>query len=584
MKLLNKNFFLVLLTSASAAFLASCSSGYKKDNSQVIIHELSDPDMLNPINYSDAGAGYIINNLFQPLVAPSFKTLQPVPVLAESRPQIEKTPDGKLLITYRIRPEARWDNGSPITAKDVAFTLKVIKNPRVNDQPNKSYYEFISDFKFYPNDPLKFTLVCDHVYILAEPSSGDYGVLPRYVYDPKGLMDKYTVKQLTSDAAAISNDPNIIDFANDFNSERRMRDTSAISGSGPYKFVEWTTGQRVVLKRKKNWWGDKLKDLNCYFQAYPSKLTYQTINDQTSAIVALKAGNLDVMYSIKPKDFIDLPKSPKIVKDFNTYTPMMLAYTYIGINIARPKFADVQTRQALAHLCDIPRMIRDVMYGLATQVIGPIHPSDTLDYDHDIKPYDFNIDEAKELLAKAGWKDDGTGTLAKMINGEKVPFEINFLVNAGNDSRKQVALMFQEEARKVGIKVNVISQDWSVYLDNTKNHNFDMYCGAWISSPVPNDFKQIFSTESTRNGGSNNTNFGDAKSDALIDSIRVELDPNKRAAMYKEFQVILHNQVPYIFLWSPTERMAIQKRFTNASPSVLRPGFWESGFKLENVQ
>ncbi|MEO6883573.1 MAG: ABC transporter substrate-binding protein [Bacteroidia bacterium] len=582
---MNKNLFFVVAASASVAFLASCGSGYKKDNSQVIIHELSDPDMLNPIDYSDAGAGYIINNIFQPLVAPSFGDLKPVPVLAESRPTLKKTADGKLLITYRIRPEAKWDNGTQITAKDVEFTLKAIKNPRVSDQPNKSYYEFISDFKFYPEDPLKFTLVCDHVYILAEPSSGDYSILPRYMYDPKGLLDKYTVKQMTSDAASISNDPNIVDFATDFNSEKRMRDPNFISGSGAYKLAQWATGQRVVLERKKNWWGDKLKDLNCYFQAYPSQLTYQTINDMTSAIVALKAGNLDVMYSIKPKDFKDLPQSSKIVDNFNTYTPTMLAYSYIGINVTRPKFADVETRQALAHLCDIPKMIKDVMYGLASPVIGPVHPSDSLDYNHDIQPYDYNIAEAKALLSKAGWKDsDGDGTLDKTINGEKVPLEINFLVNAGNDSRKQVALMFQEEARKVGIKVNVISQDWSVFLDNTKKHNFDMFCGAWIASPVPNDFKQIFSTESTRNGGSNYTNFGNAKSDALIDSIRVELDPVKRAVMYKEFQVILHDQVSYIFLWSPTERMAIQKRFTNANPSVLRPGFWEAGFKLKNVQ
>jgi len=225
------------------------------------------------------------------------------------------------------------------------------------------------------------------------------------------------------------------------------------------------------------------------------------------------------------------------------------------------------------------------MYGFAQRVIGPIHPSKKEEYNSEIVPYDFNIEKAKELLAKDGWKDsNGDGTIDKIIDGEKVEFTIDFSINAGNDARKQTALMFQEEARKVGITVNLSSQDWSVFLDNLKKHHFEMYYGAWISSPLPNDYKQIFHSESAINEGSNYTSFGNHQSDALIDSIRVELDEHKRAQLEKHFQQILYDEAPYIFLFAPSERIAINKRFTNAEASVCRPGYWEAGFKTVNLK
>jgi len=268
-----------------------CSSDYsKKSTNEVTIHELSDAEMLNPINVNDNAGRCIVKNIYQSLLDFDFTTLELIPILAESRPLIEKTPDGGMTLTYRIRPEAKWDNGKQITAKDVEFTLKVIKNPKVNNQPNKPFYEFINDIQFYDDDPLKFTLISKTVYILAEPSSGDYGILPSYVYDPKGLMEKFTIKQLSSTDSSLVNDPNINAFAKDFNSPKRSREKEFISGSGAYNFSEWATGQRIVLTKKQNWWGDKLAGKNCYYDAYPDKLIYQTVNDQTSALVSLKAG------------------------------------------------------------------------------------------------------------------------------------------------------------------------------------------------------------------------------------------------------------------------------------------------------
>ncbi|MFN7015410.1 MAG: ABC transporter substrate-binding protein, partial [Bacteroidia bacterium] len=239
-------FIAVSLTTLTIVSCKSDEKAISNENPEVTIHELSDADMLNPVNYTDAGAGYILTNTHQPLLGIDFKTLELVPVLAEARPEIEKRPEGGMLITYKIRPEARWDDGTPITAKDVEFTLKVIKNPKVDNQNRKPYYEFIEDIKFYEGDPLKFTFICKDVYILAEASSGDFSILPSKIYDPKGLMSEFTIKQLNEDKDKLASNQKIIEFATDFNSEKYQREKEFISGSGAYKFEEWLTGQRIV--------------------------------------------------------------------------------------------------------------------------------------------------------------------------------------------------------------------------------------------------------------------------------------------------------------------------------------------------
>jgi peptide/nickel transport system substrate-binding protein len=139
--------------------------------------------------------------------------------------------------------------------------------------------------------------------------------------------------------------------------------------------------------------------------------------------------------------------------------------------------------------------------------------------------------------------------------------------------------MLQAEAKKVGIKINIITNDFVVVLGKYKKHEFDLMTFVWIGGPAPDEFKQTFHSESTVNEGSNFSNFMNPQADALIDSIHSELNEDHRARMYKKFQEILHEEVPMIFLYVPTERIAISKKFENAYPSSMRPGYWEQGFK-----
>lgn len=574
--LLSKRFFVIVI---AALVLYGC--GKKKAKNEVIIHELSDTDMLNPTNYQSADAGYYLAQMFQGLWGTNPTNLKLEPILAKELPTEEYDSATNILkYTCEIREDAKWDNGEPILAKDVIFSMKLYRAPVISNEQFRPYFELISDMITYPDNPRKLTIVCNKKYILAKYTCGEFFVMPQYIYDPKHLMDSFSINDINTKFAQVEQSPIMKEFATEYNSEKYQREKGFIVGSGPYEFGEWVTGQKIVLVKKKNWWGEKYNKEYAY-QAFPDKLIYTTIKDQTAALTALKGKRLDVMYGIKSKDYVEqLLTSDSVKENFQLATPLSMAYTYFGINMRNPKFEDVRTREALAHLTDVEKIIKVIGYDLGQRVNGPVNPYKKGAFNDTITPYDFSIEKAKKLLADAGWKDtNGDGTLDKKINGQQTKFDITFTYNAGNDTRRDAALIFKEACRQVGINVDVVPQEWSIYIENQKKHDFEMFYGAWIGSPNPDDEKQIWHTESI-NGGSNYVYFGNAETDKLIEDIRGELNEDKRNDLYRKFQVKVHDAVPYIFIWSPKEKIAISKRFTDIQTFIVRPGFNEAAFKL----
>jgi len=548
---------------------------------EVTVHLQGDPDKLNPHTSSNADATYIQQNIFQSLIDQDPVTYEYYGLLATSRPKQTIIKDGKfkggVSYEFEIRPEAVWDNGTPITVDDYIFTVKAVKNPKVDAALVRPFYEFIKEVKADPNNNKKFTVFVDSPYILNEEIAG-YWVYPEYIYDPEKMMRKFSIAEL-SDKKKIEKlrtNANIVKFANEFNSEKFQRENGFVVGSNAYEFINWKTGQFIELKRKENWWGDKVKGPDAkYFTAGPDKIIYTVVNDWTTAVTAMKDEEIDLGKSIRAKDFVDLTKNENFNKLYNLHTPDYMVYDFIAFNLKDPKFSDKKVRQALNHLVD-KNLIKDViMYGYGLETVGPIHPSKTY-YNKDIKPYDFNVEKAKQMLAEAGWKDtDGNGTIDKLINGKKTDFTTTIYYNQGNTRRENIALMFKENAKIAGINVDVQVREFVVMMDLAKAHNFELVVSGWAGSTSLKDFKQIWHTESY-NGGTNYGGFGNAKSDALIEKIRTNLDEPSRTKQYKEFQAILHDEAPYIFLNAHKNKLAFHKRFDNANAYVPRPGHSES--------
>jgi peptide/nickel transport system substrate-binding protein len=237
-------------------------------------------------------------------------------------------------------------------------------------------------------------------------------------------------------------------------------------------------------------------------------------------------------------------------------------------------FTDARVRKAMAHLLDVNKAIESFLFGYARRINGPVPFLKTDEYNDTLPFIDFNIQEARRLLKDAGWEDsNGNGTIDKMINGKRVEFEFEFAYGQSVEVRKNIGLMFAEDARKAGIKINVVGYENPVLVEKMASHNLDMMYFTLSLVPGPTDLKEQFHTTSWVNGGFNFMGFGSAETDALIDALPAETDPAKRRQMIFNLQDIIYKEAPCIFLFSSQNLMAIHRRIQNVQTTVVRPSF-----------
>lgn len=577
-------FFLLLFLFGTIRFYGGSKNKVYKD--QVLIHNLSDSKGINPLTTSDATTNkYIAPYMFQSLIDYDYKTLELVPVLASEVPEIIEKGE-ELEVTFNIRPEATWNNGTPITANDVAFSMKAVMCPKANTVHLQSTCDFIKHIITYPNDERKITFVCDKYMDIFSGFPYEVKILPEYIFDSKHILRKYNIEQFKNPTDKVRNAKDIQEFTDLFNSDKFSRDESMMQGSGPYRMVAFQTGQRVILERKKEWWGDKLNKPNNHFEAYPKRLIYEVINDFNTAFTALKNEQLDFLFSTPIKPYIELDNSSKFTKNFVKSTPMMLGYQCLGLNHKDPILKDINVRKALAYLTNVDQMIDKVFYGMAERTVSSVQPGKYY-YNDTIKPYPYDVKEAIQILTNAGWKDtDGDGFIDKVLNGKKTKFSLKYFYNSGNPIREMIGLLIQKSYRQAGIEILVQPLDWSLYINELQKHNAQLWYQGWVSGPALDDDRQIYHTSSAVDG-SNYMSFGNAESDKILEAICKEMDDDKRKDLYLRWQVIQHEQLPYIYMYVQKYRNIIHKRFKGVIESSIYPGIWfgtlqvRDGYKVE---
>lgn len=550
----------------------------------VVIGIEANPSTLNPVNYLDETAENVSHHLYGRFLDRSAKApFELIPQLATGRPEI--TGDG-LRYRFQINPAARWDDGSPVVAEDALFSLKVYLNPYVNCPNKRHYFDSVDKAEIDPNKPKEITFVLKHKYLLAESSLGsDLVVINPKDYDPQNLMRDVPLETLTGDSAKRKPyEARLKQFAEVFNGDDFARNPAKLTGCGPYRLVEWKDQQQIVLERKSKWWGDSLARSNESLQAWPERLVYRMFGDPATAVAALKKQEIDVYSFIPPQLFKELEKDTETLKHYELSKTPSFTYSYLGMNLRpqsgrTPFFTDRRVRRAMAHLMQVDAIIEKMTSGLAGRIAGPVFPLHHGMYNDTLKPISFDPKKAAALLDEAGWNDsDGDGVRDKVIAGRKTPFRFDFLIIAGNEQRKNVALVFQQECRAVGVDFNLVPYEFSTYVQKQLSHEFDMYYGGWAFSPAPLDLKQVFHTSNWANMGSNDVGFGNVETDALLEEIRTELDTARSNHLYRKFQEIVYEEQPYVFLINQHSATAVHRRFRNAETSALRPNFQANAF------
>jgi peptide/nickel transport system substrate-binding protein len=520
----------------------------------------SDISNLIPYTTHDAQSSDIYPLLWESLNGINPRTQELIPWLA-SLPVISKN---HRVYTYTMNPVAKWSDGQPLTAEDVMFSFKTVMNPLLIDASSlRDYFKTIDSVGYVVGDKMKIAFYLSESYYQMDRilGGGYVPILPKHVFDKENFTDKISWEELKSENPS-DNGP-LKQLSDTIISIGVEHDPNNLIGSGPYVLSEWITNDLIILKRAPHYWSENL----AWGKAYPEEIIFKIIEDQNTALIALKAKDIDFMDLFSPPSKWLTINQPYIKKDTAYYN----SYTFLAWNKEKPIFKDKRVRRALSHLVNRDEIINNVLKGLAHKIESPIIFTQP-NYYSGLEPINYDVDEAKHLLAQSGWVDsDGDGILDKIIDGKKTSFKFTFLVNNGSEVRRQVLLIVCDQLRKVGIQADVQVMEWSVYLQNLHSHNFDATYSAIVGNASEDDLYQLWHSSQAKSKGSNWHSFINPKADRLLERNRKEFDFNKRKELMKRFVEIIHDEQPVTFLWSQPQLMAWIDRFDNIELLHQRP-------------
>ena len=477
-----------------------------------------EPKTLNPISAeTDIYTVWItIPYIFEPLLVYDYDPAngrQLKPHLAES---YEVSSDGSE-ITFRLRNDIHFSDGTPVTTDDVVFTYETIVNPKVDAANVASRYADVLKVTKIDNLVVKFSLKRPHFRSLENLSFTRTGILPRHLY--------------------YFSDPD------QFNKR-----VSNPVGSGPYVFEKWDVGRGVVLRRNENYWGRKPK---------LSKVVYRFIANPVASVQALRSHQVDIVIP-EPEQFAELAEDGKFSKEFyclSYWTPSTPFY-YIGWNQDTPFFSDRLVRRAMTGIINRQDLVAHLLQGHGRQITGPFYflgPEN----DPNIEPLPYDPQTSGQLLDKAGWRDtDGDGLRDK----DGVPLRFKFMYASSYALFERLAKLLKDEAAKVGVEVIAEPCEWSILWDRLNRREFQAYIAGWAGDAVEDPY-QLFHSSQIGNGGSNFVGFRNPDADVIIEQARRTIDDDARGKLYQRLHGILHEEQTYTFLFTrPTFRL-VDRRF-----------------------
>lgn len=553
---------------------------WSKEN--ILVYNIvNEPDELHPTNGILASRSEIMAYTQVYVVGVDFQTLSLRPIAVKSMPLISE--NGKEY-TYEVRNDIKFDDGSVLSVEDIIFTLKVNSCPLTNNPSAKTYLENLVDVVADKNNPNVFKIIMKEKYIQNIQFLTEYPIMQRTFFDPGNVFSKYTFAQFSDKKFNADEHKELNTWSTAFNSSKYGRDPKYTVGAGAYRLEKWDAGQTIVLVKKENHWTKE--NTKMYYSAFPDKIIFKLNKEPNSQMLEFKAQTFDASTSLSNKTLLELQSDTNFNANYNSKFTDTYNYGFIAMNMKpdgiknKKLFVDKKVRRAMALLVPLEDINRIANKNRNKRVVGPVSILKS-EYNSDLKLLPFDMEGAKKLLDEAGWKDsDGDNIRDKMIDGEKVKMEFALSFFNSSIEWQDLAKMISEQMYKAGVVAVMNPLDPSSAYEQATNHTFDMLIASWAGNVLPEDYTQIWHTSSWASKGSNFAGFGNAQSDALIDSIKYTLDAEKVIPMLKRFQAIVYDEQPYIFMFAGLRRNIIHKRFGNQEMYFERPGVWLSNLRL----
>ena len=563
----------LLLSILWVALLASCSEHSATPGQPIRILWAHDPGSLDPLVLSNQNANDANNLLHVSLLQVDFSTQKYAPALADSLPSVRSEGDSLMLLGYRLRSAATWDDGQPVLARDVAFTLKLMQAPGLPNENARAQFSFIREFRSDPADPRRFTLVCRGKAPEFAQASGDFFILPEAAFDPRGSLRAYPLAALIDRPAAAPPDPVLAAVARRYAEANLALHPEHVPGSGPYQLIAWEKDHRLRFRRKQHWWADALRPAPFVLRAEPQKLDFLIIPNDASASLALRQGAVDLYPQVPARDFMRLRASAAARQQLAFYTNVSYDVVTAGFNTRRPALADRLTRQALSLLFDSRALLQATQMGLGQRTVGLIYPADTRNYADSLPLLVYDTGRAARLLRQAGWRRRApTGWTRPGPGGS--PQRLDSLIiryRTGETTFETIGLQFRAAAASLGIGVELRPTEANSLTPALHAGDFDLYIRLLKGNPFIFNFAPILHSQAV--GEDNLTGFGTPASDRLIEAVAAAGSPSLKARLLRKFQVMMRDEMPLVPLFFRPNCLAADRRLVQLYPGGLKPGY-----------
>lgn len=432
--------------------------------------------------------------------------------------------DGKVL-RLSLHPNLEWSDGVPITAADVVWTYTAQIDPDIAWEEAHSK-DAIEDVVALDDHTVEFRFSRIYSSRLSDLNEGV--ILPKHAWSK-------------------------LPFSEWRGNGNWFLENLAVSG--PFTLAKLQPQQQIVLQRNENY----------FRQGYPllDRVVFRVIPNRTNRVEHLLAGQVDFVEHILPRRSPDVERSDRA----DLISQWHRQYTYIGWNGCRGWFEDARVRKAMTLAIDRESIVKALWSDFARPAVSPILTS-VWAFNRNLVPWPYDPDEARRLLAEAGWADnDGDSYLDR--GGRKFSFEL--ATNGDNQIRADTAVLIQDQLRRVGVDAQVSLLEFNSLWTRHQNHGVDAIISAWgIDTSL--DLKYAFHTDSIEDG-KNYGCYSNTEVDELITLAKRQAQPEAAAPLLHRIQEILHDEQPYTFLWEPMRLYGVSKQLKNVQPNSLSAYF-----------
>jgi peptide/nickel transport system substrate-binding protein len=577
--LIKRFWILVILAAFTAVSVTACNpENFKSAAStrpQLVTSILSDPKTFNFALSSEFPN--VFGYIYDGLITENYETGEVEPALAESW----EVSDDKLKIVFTLRDGLKWSDGKPLTVDDVIFTYNEIYFNEaiptdVRDVMRIGESRQLPTVKKVDSRRVEFTVPEPFAPFLRSATGAP--ILPAHALRESIQKKDAEGKPTFLQKWGVDTPPN------------------EIIGNGMYTIERYDTSERLVFRRNPYYWRKGAKGEQ---QPYIERIVWQIVESTDTSLLQFRSGGLDSV-GVSP-DYFSLLKRQEKQGNFKIYnggpaagTSFILFNLNKGTRDGKPLinpiksrwFNTVEFRQAVAYAIDRQTMINNIFRGLGQTQNSPISVQSPyyLSPKEGLKVYDYNLEKAKQLLLKAGFKYNEQGQLLD-TQGNRVRFTL--LTNAGNKIREAMGSQIQQDLGKIGIQVDFTPLAWNTYIDKLSNTlDWEASLLGLTGGLEPNDGANVWSPQGGLHMFNQKPQAGqkpiqgwevapwEEKIGQLYIQAARELDEAKRKEIYAETQRITQENLPFIYLVNPYALSAVRNRFAGIKFSALAGAFW----------